>query len=160
VHILLRSAAALPVVVLLLTGPVDAAPGGSVSLTGLSTAAAARMVPVLGSKHYEPGPYDRGFGTAHPKRVFNGGDPSGLITHITWKHWGSTRADGWGKNAIFKPGGGYYRKLVRIQLRAKDLGHCSPHSHLAYQRLRYREPRRPGGPLGKWHSWSGRSRIC
>jgi hypothetical protein len=33
------------------------------------------------SKFYAP--ISRGFGTVKPKEIFNGGDPSGLVTNIT-----------------------------------------------------------------------------
>jgi hypothetical protein len=48
-----------------------------------------------------------GWGTAKPARIFNGGDPSGLVTHIRWASWGGSTANGHGLNWIFKPGGGY-----------------------------------------------------
>jgi hypothetical protein len=58
----------------------------------------------LGSAGFAPN--GAGFGTAHPQEIFNGGDPSGLVTKIRWKHWGAGAAVGSGLNAIFKPGGG------------------------------------------------------
>jgi hypothetical protein len=115
-------------------------------------------VPVLGSKKFAGG-YGSGWGTAHPKEFFNGGDPSGDVYSITWQHWGNKRSYGWGKNAIFKPGGGYYRHAVRIQVRAQSLGYCG--THRAYTHLWVREPSKPGGPLGKWHPWSYHNRtLC
>jgi hypothetical protein len=113
---------------------------------------------VLGAKVFAP--MGTGFGTVKPKRIFNGGDPSGLVEDIAWSHWGSRTAIGTGKTAIFKPGGGYYPRLVRSQLRASRLGHCAAHGPLAYTRLEAREPSHPGGPLGKWFLWSGQKSIC
>jgi hypothetical protein len=101
-----------------------------------------------------------GFGTARPKTIFNGGDPSGLVEHLTWSHWGSRTTTAIGKTAIFKPGGGYYPGLVRAELRATRLGHCSARGPAAYTRLEARVPSRPGGPLGKWFLWSGEKSIC
>jgi hypothetical protein len=115
---------------------------------------------VLGSKHFWPGDNDRGFGRTHPRRIDNGGDLSGLIHHIAWTHWGAKRAHAHGKTYIFKPGGGYYRRAVRAELRAGNLGHCTAHSHLAYRHLEVREPRRPRGALGPWFAWSGRDSLC
>jgi hypothetical protein len=114
---------------------------------------------VLGSARFET-PHGEGWGTAQPAKIFNGGDPSGLVTQIHWTHWGGKAAIGHGLNAIFKPHGGYYRQLVHIELRAYDLGRCSSHGPRAYTRLSGREPSRPGGPLGKWFSWSGSKTIC
>jgi len=120
---------------------------------------AARAV-VLGSKSY-PLPSGHGFGTAQPGTIFNGGDPSGLVTHIHWSSWGGSVATGKGLNAIFKPQGGYYGQLVTIQLRAYDVGRCTPLGPLAYRRLSVRVPSRPGGPPGPWVGWGGgRGTIC
>ncbi|HEV3068536.1 MAG TPA: hypothetical protein VGY50_11850 [Streptosporangiaceae bacterium] len=33
-----------------------------------------------------------GFGQARPARIFNGGDPTGLVTKVAWKSWGAPRA--------------------------------------------------------------------
>jgi hypothetical protein len=38
----------------------------------------------------------QGFGQVEPPKIFNGGDPTGLVTHITWQSWGSRRAIGSG----------------------------------------------------------------
>ena len=38
----------------------------------------------------------QGFGQVQPPKIFNGGDPTGLVTHITWQSWGSRRAIGSG----------------------------------------------------------------
>jgi len=101
-----------------------------------------------------------GWGTAHPATIFNGGDPSGLVTRIRWSHWGSGVATGWGMNAIFKPQGGYYPQLEHIELHASRLGRCSANGPLAYRHLAFRVPDRPGGPLRRWHSRSGQQSIC
>lgn len=155
-----KSAVAMSVAAFVLAGTAGAAAGSAPPPVHTRAATAARQVPVLGSKAFEPGNSDRGFGRAHPKRIFNGGDPSGLITHIHWTHWGAATAHGWGKTYIFRPQGGYYPKAVRAELRANRLGHCTPTSRLAYRHLAVREPRKPGGRLGPWFSWSGRSSIC
>jgi hypothetical protein len=122
------------------------------------SALASGSQPVLGGKAFAP--MGEGFGTVAPPTIFNGGDPSGLVSHITWHHWGSRTATGSGKTSIFKPHGGYYPQLVRAQLRASRLGHCGKHGPRAYTHLEAREPSRPGGPLGKWFAWSGARSIC
>jgi hypothetical protein len=111
---------------------------------------------VLGGKAFAPN--GTGWGTERPAEIFNGGDPSGLITKVSWRSWGGAVAIGWGRNPIFKPHGGYYRHPVAIELRANDIGTCE--GRRAYLRLMVREPSRPGGPLGPWRSWSGSSNIC
>jgi hypothetical protein len=126
---------------------------------GTASASAAARAVVLGSKSWAL-PDGYGFGTAHPRAIFNGGDPSGLVTHLVWRGWGTGVATASGRNAIFKPGGGYYGKLVTIELRAYDLGRCTAGGPPAYRKLAAREPSRPGGPPGKWFAWAGARTIC
>jgi hypothetical protein len=50
--------------------------------------------PVLGGKHaFRSG---AGFGTVKPSHVFLGGDPTGNVTSIAWRNWGSQRSIGSG----------------------------------------------------------------
>lgn len=97
-------------------------------------------------------------GAHRGSRLVNGGDLSGLIRDIQWSSWGGPEARGKGRHSIFRPGGGYYRQSVTIQLRAKQVGPCE--GRTAYLRLLVREPRRPGGTLGPWRSWAGPQTIC
>src|SRR6201996_535522 len=127
-----RAMVAIPIVVLLM-------------MTSAASAAAAN--PTLGAKAFAA-PYGKGFGTAEPKEIFNGGDPSGSVRSIKWSGWGNPSAIGYGPNPIFKPHGGYYRKLARVELRATALGKCG--AQAAYTKLEIRAPRKPGGKLGKW----------
>jgi hypothetical protein len=122
-----------------------------------AVAASASAAVVLGSKGFT-GPAGEGFGTAHPARIFNGGDLSGLVDHITWKHWGEPAAIGHGRNSIFKPTGGYYRRRVTVKLRASEIGPCA--GHRAYTRLEIRFPKHPGGRLGPWRLWADASSLC
>jgi hypothetical protein len=132
----------------------------AVAVFGLAdTTAPAASVPVLGARSLNA-PNGRGWGYAQPSEIFNGGDPSGLVTHIHWSSWGGAVAHGAGQNAIFAPHGGYYGKPVTIQLAASDLGRCTAHGPLAYRKLMAREPSRPGGPVGHWFVWGGSPTIC
>jgi hypothetical protein len=45
-----------------------------------------------------------GFGEVRPSKIFNGGDPTGLVTHISWKSWGGARASGTGMSDYVRPG--------------------------------------------------------
>lgn len=38
-----------------------------------------------------------------PSEVFNGGDPTGLVTHIVWNSWGGSEAVGTGLNDYVGP---------------------------------------------------------
>lgn len=134
---------------------------GAAALSSLNgpSATVAKRVPVLGWKGFA-GPRGVGWGTYEPREIFNGGDPSGMITSINWTGWGSPTATGYGKSWIFKPGGGYYANAVKVELRASALGHCTAGGPLAYEHLAVSEPSRPGGPLGKWFTWSGAKTLC
>jgi hypothetical protein len=136
--------------------------GGALSAGGALSTASIASPPqevVLGSRAFA-GSHGEGWGAAKPARIFNGGDPSGLVTHIHWENWGGASAIGYGLNAIFKPHGGYYHQLARIELRAQRLGRCSAGGPRAYTQLSFRVPAYPGGPLGKWTLWSGAKSIC
>jgi hypothetical protein len=113
---------------------------------------------VLGNKKFAI--HGNGFGSYRPRDIFNGGDPSGHAFDISWRRWGSAVATGFGKNPIFKPGGGYFTRPARIELRAYDVGHCPGSSQLAYRQLKARVPLRPGGKLGPWFRWAGAKTIC
>jgi hypothetical protein len=117
---------------------------------------------VLGSTRFygQPPGNAVGWGTAHPKRIFNGGDPSGMAWRIAWTHWGSSTAMGYGLTWVPTPRGGYYRTPGRIELRASGIGHCTASGPLAYRRLDVRVPSHPGGPLGHWGNWSFTGTIC
>jgi hypothetical protein len=132
---------------------------GPLTLVATTTASASTPTPVLGSKAFEPIPDSLGWGTVRPKKIYNGGDPSGSVQSLTWKGWGSKTAYGRGKGFIFKPDGGYY-PTVGVELRASGLGHCGSSSHLAYTHLAIRAPSKPGAALGPWTGWSGSGAIC
>ena len=86
--------------------------------------AAADDQPVLGSpSHYAPA--GQGWGKAHPRHVFNGGDPSGEMAKLEWRHWGEPTARARGVTWLLRPEGGYYGRPGRIVLRAEGLGACA-----------------------------------
>ena len=118
----------------------------------LVSPAAAAATPVLGKKGLMP--YGKGWGTAHPRTIFNGGAPSGSVSNIRWRHWGAATATGSGRAPQYRPSGGYYAKRVRVQLRATRLGRCPGGHRRAYTRLIVREQTRPGGPFGDWFAWT------
>jgi hypothetical protein len=134
----------------------------TVTETVASTSAkpATAMAPnvVLGSKSFVSG--GEGWGTPHPSRIYNGGDPSGLVSDIHWTDWGQSVAPGTGMHSIFKPGGGYYPQPVMAHLRASDIGTCSPGGPRAYLKLTVQDPTRPGGPLGPPYAWSEARTLC
>ncbi len=113
---------------------------------------------VLGKKHLLRGGI--GWGTAHPRLIFNGGDPSGRAWRLTWHGWGAPVAHARGVTSIFRPKGGYYRKPGAIELRASRIGRCTPHGPRAYTFLQARVAVRPGGRLTHWFAWGGSKSIC
>ena len=44
-----------------------------------------------------------GFGEVKPSEIFNGGDPTGLVTQIVWSSWGGAQAVGIGKSDYVGP---------------------------------------------------------
>jgi len=134
------------------------AAGVSIARSGGTRAATASTV-VLGSAAFA-GHGAEGWGTSRPHRIFNGGDPSGLVREIQWTGWGGRSAIGFGLHAIFKPHGGYYPEPVLIELRASDLGRCKPGGPPTYRQLSFRVPERPEGSLGPWTLWSGAKTLC
>ncbi len=78
---------------------------GIAAVTGCSAAKqpAASPAPTLGQL---AGLFARGAGFGHvkPARIFNGGDPTGLVTHIVWGSWGGAQAVATGTSEYVGPG--------------------------------------------------------
>jgi hypothetical protein len=109
---------------------------------------------VLGQRGFVTGA--PGWGDAHPRSITVGGDPALVVNDIRWDGWGSPHARGVGRAAAFTyHGGSTYRKQVRVELRAYQLGRCAPSGPRAYQNLRLRMPKRPGAPMGQWFELGG-----
>lgn len=45
----------------------------------------------------------QGYGTVKPATINNGGDPTGIITNITWQSWGGSQATGQGISTYVAP---------------------------------------------------------
>jgi hypothetical protein len=131
----------------------------ALALLALPAAAFAAPKVVLGQSGFE-GANGRGWGTAHPYRLSNGGDLNGNIFKIHWYSWGGATASGVGENFTFKPHGGYYTKPVVARLHATDLGRCYDGGPLTYRKLYFRVQVRPGGPFSRTYSWTGPSTLC
>ncbi len=59
---------------------------------GTATAPASpAAVPTLGQLAGDFA-HGTGFGEVKPAEIFNGGDPSGLVTHVVWSAWGGAQA--------------------------------------------------------------------
>jgi hypothetical protein len=70
-------------------------------LVTASVAVAGGKVPILTPSTM---PYAQGYGSAHPAAISNGGDPTGVVTHIHWRSWGKPSAVGIGLGTYVWPG--------------------------------------------------------
>jgi len=96
-------------------------------------ASAASSTPTLGS---HLGGATKGFGQIKPKTVFLGGDPTGLVTKLTWKSWSASVAVGTGTGSYPPPGKPVAEAVkVPVTLKASSLGTCK--GHKAYERLSF-----------------------
>jgi hypothetical protein len=66
-------------------------PGTATVPASASPSASPAGVPTLGqlAGDFAQG---QGFGQVKPAKIFNGGDPTGLVTHVAWSSWGGTQA--------------------------------------------------------------------
>jgi hypothetical protein len=111
--------------------------------------------PILfGPTNYAAGPYADGWGEVAPQTISNGGaSASGTISRIRWRSWGGRVAVGRGRTPAYKPGHGYYRRLVVAKLRASRIGRCKPGGRLVYTRFTVQPQVKPGGRFGKRFAW-------
>lgn len=90
---------------------------------GAATAASG-AVPVLGrlAGVFAQG---TGFGQARPAKIFNGGDPTGLVTKITWHSWGGPQAIASGTSEYVGPGQSVATGTAQpVTVVAFKLGNC------------------------------------
>lgn len=90
--------------------------------------------PVLGSAHS----YTRGLGTARPKTVDFGGDPTSYIRNVHWKSWGGKVAVGTG-TACRPPANGPIAacRSTTATIKAFRPGNCAAHGRSAYTRVEW-----------------------
>ena len=128
---------------------ICAACGSSAPAAATSPAA----VPVLGRPAGDFA-HGTGFGLVKPAKIFNGGDPTGLLTHITWTSWGGPDAVGTGKTDYVGPGQSVATGTQeRATVRAFQLGSC--HGKLMYRAVEWYFPQH-----GQAFSRSHYENIC
>jgi hypothetical protein len=75
-----------------------------------------------------------GFGQVEPTTIFLGGDPTGLLTAVTWSTWGGSEATGKGTGWFVPPSAsttqGSYQQASIVSF---DLGRCG--NHRAYEEV-------------------------
>ena len=108
-------------------GAIGGAPGG---------APPPGPTPVLGRN---TGPYQEGFGTPRPSRVYFGGVSSGSVDSITWDDWGGETARGNGTGFYVAPGAIQAdNQESPAKIVAFDLGDCG--GTLAYRKITWYFP--------------------
>jgi hypothetical protein len=74
--------------------PAIAPPASPTPATGVTTTSSPTgpaPVPTLGQSAGVFA-HGQGFGQVKPAKIFNGGDPTGLVTRVVWRSWGGARA--------------------------------------------------------------------
>jgi hypothetical protein len=89
-------------------------------------------------------PNQKGYGRVAPRTIFGGGDPTGLVEHVRWRHWGARRAIGNGIGNWVWPGLGVADGIVRTRavVVAYDLGPCR--GKRAYRKIQWYFPKYGG----------------
>jgi hypothetical protein len=81
----------------------------------------------------------QGFGQVEPSTIFNGGDPTGLVKHITWQSWGAAKAIGYGQAEYVGPNQSVATgKQKPVTVVAFHLGMCD--GKLMYQAVEWYFP--------------------
>jgi hypothetical protein len=109
------------------------------ALAGAAAApsASADPEPTLGQVWGPPS--QEGYGTVRPAKVFNGGDPTGMIWDISWSSWGGAQADGTGTSYWEAPGAAVAESVKRpATIVAYNLGTCN--GQLMYQAVKWYFP--------------------
>ena len=80
-----------------------------------------------------------GFGQVKPAEISLGGDPTGMLTGITWQSWGGDTATGTGTSTYVGPNQSAAQGAQeRATVVASDLGTCG--SRTAYQQVKWYFP--------------------
>jgi hypothetical protein len=109
------------------------------SATAPSSGPTPVTIPVLGRPAGDFDADSQGFGEVRPATVFNGGDPTGLITHITWSSWGDSAAIGTGMGNYEPPNQPVVDSIKEsATIVAFDLGTCG--GTLMYQAVEWYFP--------------------
>jgi hypothetical protein len=98
-----------------------ASPSTGVPASATASPAATQQVPVLGQSRTDT----QGYGSARPTTLDNGGDPTGVVTNVSWQSWGGAQATGTGL-AYYDPPNVPVAQATQEQATvvAFDLGTC------------------------------------
>jgi hypothetical protein len=94
----------------------------SVAVPSVTTTTALAAVPVLGRPWANN---QQGYGQARPTEISNGGDPTGIVTNISWQSWGGPKATGTGTGSYDPPNQPVSNSIqATATVVAFDLGTC------------------------------------
>jgi WD40 repeat protein len=79
----------------------------------------------------------QGYGQREPSKIFNGGDPSGMVAGVHWQDWGAAKAIGEGK-ALYVTTGVAGAPVESTRVVAFDLGKCG--SSISYRAIEWYFP--------------------
>jgi hypothetical protein len=101
-----------------------ASPGTATAPASASPSASPAGTPTLGQLAGDFA-HGQGFGQVKPSEIFNGGDPTGLVTHIAWSSWGGSQATATGTAEYVGPNQSVAQgKEESATVVAFDLGTC------------------------------------
>jgi hypothetical protein len=131
------------------SSPAPAATATAVSQPAVSAGTAT--VPVSASPSASPAglptlgqlagdfAHGTGFGQVKPSKIFNGGDPTGLVTDVVWSSWGASQATATGTSDYVGPGQSDAQGTEeQATVVAFDLGSCG--GKLMYQAVEWYFP--------------------
>jgi hypothetical protein len=118
---------------------VPSAPSSPATSASPQTSAAAAAVPTLGRPAGIFAQGAQGFGQVKPAKIFNGGDPTGLVTGLTWSSWGGSQATGSGMSDYVGPNQSVASGTQKpVTVVAFKLGTC--HGALMYKAVEWYFP--------------------
>jgi hypothetical protein len=118
-----------------LATPVPAAP----TATPTPTPATPATPPTLGQPAGLFAHGSSGFGQVKPAKIFNGGDPTGLVTNVVWSSWGGAQATASGTSDYVGPNQSVAQGTEEtVTVVAFNLGTCG--GKLMYQAVEWYFP--------------------
>jgi hypothetical protein len=103
------------------TGVPPTAASAASSPSATASSASAEHVPVLGQSRADT----QGYGSVRPGTLNNGGDPTGIVTHLSWQSWGGPEAVGTGTGYYDAPNEPVAQATAeQATVVAFDLGTC------------------------------------
>jgi hypothetical protein len=132
----------------------------AIALACLGSIASARPLPTLGLSSGGPA---EGFGEIEPSIVSLGGDPTGVVTNVSWRTWGGKRAIGHGKGWFLPPSAPdvAHGHPAGARLVAWDRGYCR--GQWAYRKVEWYFPgynRGGHSPPGTYFDPKYATRTC